>query len=151
MRPPRALWPSTRSATGETPNQFAADAYDGVYIIYEAIQAAGVTADMSNEEICDALIAAMGDLSIVGLTSAGSEMTWDENGAVSKDPAAVIIENGTYVTPLIRQSEQTGRAAGVFRQPPCVSMAETTAGSGRVFRPGIDIRIGESLWNFCPI
>ena len=84
---------------GETPNQFAADAYDGVYIIYEAIQAAGVTADMSNEEICDALIAAMGDLSVVGLTSAGSEMTWDENGAVSKDPAAVIIENGTYVTP----------------------------------------------------
>ena len=84
---------------GETPNQFAADAYDGIYIIYEAIQAAGVTADMSNEEICDALIAAMGDLSIVGLTSAGSEMTWDDNGAVSKDPAAVVIENGTYVTP----------------------------------------------------
>ena len=87
------------SRFGGTPNQFAADAYDGIYIIYEAIQAAGVTADMSNEEICDALIAAMGDLSIVGLTSAGSEMTWDENGAVSKDPAAVIIENGTYVTP----------------------------------------------------
>ena len=88
-----------QSRHGEIPNQFAADAYDGVYIIYEAIQAAGVTADMSNEEICDALIAAMGDLSVVGLTSAGSEMTWDENGAVSKDPAAVIIENGTYVTP----------------------------------------------------
>ena len=69
------------------------------YQNHEAIQAAGVTADMSNEEICDALIAAMGDLSIVGLTSAGSEMTWDDNGAVSKDPAAVIIENGTYVTP----------------------------------------------------
>ena len=84
---------------GGTPNQFAADAYDGIYILYNAIQAAGVTADMSNEEICDALIAAMGDLSIVGLTSAGSEMTWDDNGAVSKDPAAVIIENGTYVTP----------------------------------------------------
>ena len=84
---------------GEIPNQFAADAYDAVYIVYEAIQAAGVTADMSNEEICDALIAAMGDLSIVGLTSAGSEMTWDDNGAVSKDPTAVIIEGGTYVTP----------------------------------------------------
>ena len=88
-----------QSRYGETPNQFAADAYDAVYIIYEAIQAAGVTADMSNEEICDALIAAMGELSVVGLTSAGSEMTWDENGAVSKDPAAVIIENGVYVTP----------------------------------------------------
>ena len=83
----------------EIPNQFAADAYDAVYIVYEAIQAAGVTADMSNEEICDALIAAMGDLSVVGLTSAGSEMTWDDNGAVSKDPTAVVIEGGTYVTP----------------------------------------------------
>ena len=84
---------------GGIPNQFAADAYDGIYIIYEAIKAAGVTADMSNEEICDGLISAMGQLSLVGLTSAGSEMTWDDNGAVSKDPAAVIIENGTYVTP----------------------------------------------------
>ena len=84
---------------GGVPNQFAADAYDGIYILYNAIQAAGITADMSNEEICDGLIAAMGELSLVGLTSAGSEMTWDDNGAVSKDPAAVIIENGTYVTP----------------------------------------------------
>ncbi len=88
-----------QEAYGETPNQFGADAYDAIYTLYQAIQAAGVTADMSNEEICDALIAAMGDLSLVGLTSAGSEMTWDENGAVNKDPAAVIIENGTYVTP----------------------------------------------------
>ena len=88
-----------QEAYGGTPNQFGADAYDAIYTLYQAIQAAGVTADMSNEEICDALIAAMGDLSVVGLTSAGSEMTWDENGAVSKDPAAVIIENGTYVTP----------------------------------------------------
>ena len=70
-----------------------------MYILYEAIKAAGVTADQSAEEICDALIAAMGDLSVVGLTSAGSAMTWDDNGAVSKDPTAVIIENGTYVTP----------------------------------------------------
>ena len=84
---------------GEIPNQFGADAYDAVYVLYEAIQAAGVTADMSTEEICDALIAVMPTLSVTGLTSAGSEMTWDDNGAVSKDPAAVIIENGTYVTP----------------------------------------------------
>ena len=84
---------------GETPNQFAADAYDAVYILYEAIKASGVTPDMSNEEICDGLIQAMGDLSVVGLTSAGSEMTWDDNGAVSKDPAAVVIKDGTYVTP----------------------------------------------------
>ena len=88
-----------QEAHGEIPNQFGADAYDAVYVLYEAIQAAGVTADMSTEEICDALIDVMLTLSVVGLTSAGSEMTWDENGAVSKDPTAVIIENGTYVTP----------------------------------------------------
>ena len=88
-----------QEAYGETPNQFAADAYDAIYTLYQAIQAAGVTADMSNEEICDALIEVMPTISVTGLTSAGSEMTWDANGAVSKDPTAVIIENGTYVTP----------------------------------------------------
>ena len=88
-----------QEAYGEIPNQFGADAYDAFYILYEAIQAAGVTADMAQEDLCDALIAAMGDLSVVGLTSAGSEMTWDENGAVSKDPTAVVIQDGVYVTP----------------------------------------------------
>ena len=88
-----------QEAYGEIPNQFGADAYDAIYTLYQAIQAAGVTADMSNEEICDALIEVMPTLAVTGLTSAGSEMTWDENGAVSKDPTAVIIENGTYVTP----------------------------------------------------
>ena len=83
----------------EIPNQFAADAYDAVYILYEAIKAAGVTADMDRAEMCDALIAAMGDLAVVGITSAGSEMTWDENGAVSKEPTAVVIQDGAYVTP----------------------------------------------------
>ena len=67
---------------GEIPNQFGADAYDAIYTLYQAIQAAGVTADMSNEEICDALIEVMPTLAVTGLTSAGSEMTWDENGAV---------------------------------------------------------------------
>ena len=88
-----------QEAYGEIPNQFGADAYDAIYTLYQAIQAAGVTADMSNEEICDALIEVMPTLAVTGLTSAGSEMTWDANGAVSKDPTAVIIENGTYVTP----------------------------------------------------
>ena len=84
---------------GEIPNQFGADAYDAIYTLYQAIQAAGVTADMSNEEICDALIEVMPTLAVTGLTSAGSEMTWDASGAVSKDPTAVVIKNGTYVTP----------------------------------------------------
>ena len=40
---------------GGTPNQFAADAYDGVYAIKAAIDQAGVTPDMSASDICDAL------------------------------------------------------------------------------------------------
>ena len=84
---------------GEIPNQFGADAYDAVYTLYAAIQAAGVTADMSAADICEALIEVMPTISVTGLTSAGAEMTWDSNGAVSKDPTAVVIRDGAYVTP----------------------------------------------------
>jgi branched-chain amino acid transport system substrate-binding protein len=82
---------------GETPNQFAADGYDCVYVIYEAIQAAGCTGDMSAAEICEALIAAMPTISVDGLTGEG--MTWAATGEVSKAPMAVVIKDGVYVTP----------------------------------------------------
>ena len=82
---------------GETPNQFAADGYDAVYVIYEAIQAAGVTSDMSTEDICEALIAVMPTISVDGLTGQG--MTWSATGEVSKAPMAVVIKDGVYVTP----------------------------------------------------
>ena len=82
---------------GETPNQFAADGYDAVYIIYEALQAAGCSGDMSAEEICEAIVAVMPTISVDGLTGQG--MTWAESGEVSKAPMAVVIKDGVYVTP----------------------------------------------------
>ena len=82
---------------GETPNQFAADAYDGVYIVYEALKSAGCTADMSPSEICEALVGVMTTLSVDGLTGQG--MTWSANGEVAKAPMAVVIKDGVYVTP----------------------------------------------------
>ena len=82
---------------GDTPNQFAADAYDAVYILKAALEAAECTPDMSSTDICEAVVAVMPTLSVDGLTGAG--MTWDASGAVSKDPMAVVIENGTYVLP----------------------------------------------------
>ena len=85
------------AAYGETPNQFAADAYDAVYIIYEALMAAGCTADMSYSEICEKLVAVMPTLTYTGLTGVG--LTWNTAGEVTKDPLAVVIENGVYVTP----------------------------------------------------
>ncbi len=83
-------------AYGEVPNQFAADAYDAVYIIYECLTSAGCTPDMSVSEICEALKGEIVKLSYTGLT--GSDMTWAPSGEVSKMPTAVIIENGVYVT-----------------------------------------------------
>ncbi len=82
---------------GETPNQFAADGYDCVYVIKAALEAAGATADMSAADICDAIVAVMPTISMDGLTGTG--MTWDASGAVSKAPMAVVIEKGVYVLP----------------------------------------------------
>lgn len=79
---------------GETPNQFAADGYDAVYTIKAAAEQAGITADMSNEEICTALSAAMTQIKVDGLTGAG--ITWDASGEPTKAPKAVIIKNGVY-------------------------------------------------------
>ena len=80
---------------GIAPNQFAADAYDVAYAIAQACELAGVTGDMSAEDICAAMIEQFTAMSFDGLTGQG--MTWDAEGAVSKLPMAVRIENGVYV------------------------------------------------------
>ena len=80
---------------GEIPNQFAADAYDVVYAYAQACEAAGITADMSAEEICDAMIAQFTTMTFNGLTGEG--MTWGADGTVTKSPKGMIIENGAYV------------------------------------------------------
>mgnify|MGYP002460570721 CR=1 FL=1 len=82
---------------GETPNQFAADAYDCVYAYKMALEAAGCTPDMSNEELCDALIATFPTITLTGLTGDGAGITWDASGEVSKSPKGMVIENGAYV------------------------------------------------------
>ena len=80
---------------GETPNQFAADAYDCVYAYKQALEAAGATPDMSAEELCDLMIQQFTSMTFNGLT--GENMTWDATGAVSKSPKGMVIENGAYV------------------------------------------------------
>ena len=83
-----------QKAYGEIPIQFAADAYDGIYILVAAAAKAGITSDMEPEEVCDLMIAAMQEISVDGLTGS---MTWDESGAVTKTPMAATIVNGEYV------------------------------------------------------
>ena len=80
---------------GETPNQFAADAYDAIYTIKAAIEKSGATPDMDASAICDAMKGAMTQISVDGLT--GAAMTWTAEGEVGKTPKAVEIKDGVYV------------------------------------------------------
>ncbi len=81
---------------GDTPNQFAADAYDAVYAIKAAAEKENVTPDMSISDMCEALKKGFTEISVDGLTSNG--MTWERNGEPTKEPKAVVIQNGTYVS-----------------------------------------------------
>ena len=83
-----------KELAGTNPNQFAADAYDTVYAIYNALVNAGATADMSAQDIGELLLAQFqGGYSYSGLT--GSDMTWDATGAVVKAPLAFQVKDGT--------------------------------------------------------
>ena len=82
---------------GETPNQFAADGYDCIYALKQALETAGCTPDMSAQEINDALIEVFPTITFTGLTGDGEGITWDSTGAVSKAPKGMIIQDGAYV------------------------------------------------------
>jgi len=80
---------------GTNPNQFAADAYDSIYAIYQALNNIGV----DKIESCDLyaeMINQFLTMSFDGLT--GTNMKWAENGEVSKLPKCVVIKDGVYVT-----------------------------------------------------
>ncbi len=94
---------SYEAAYGTTPIQFAADGYDCVYAIYDALlfyaeKNGGLdVTDMTYSELCEILISVFtdADFSFDGLTGEG--MVWNAAGEVNKDPKAVVIENGVYV------------------------------------------------------
>ena len=67
---------SFEDAYGETPIQFAADAYDAMYILKAAMEGA------------------MTKIKVDGLT--GTNMTWTEDGEPEKDPKAVQVVDGAY-------------------------------------------------------
>ncbi len=85
-----------QEAFGDIPNQFAADAYDAVYVLAEICAAAGITPETSPEEVCELLIAAITaeGYHYDGITG---DMQWATDGTVNKLPQAVTIVNGEYV------------------------------------------------------
>ena len=79
---------------GETPNQFAADAYDAVYAIKAAAEKGDVAPSDGVSGICDKMKAAMQEITVDGLTGEG--MNWAADGTVNKAPKAMEIKNGAY-------------------------------------------------------
>ncbi len=78
---------------GEAPNQFAADGYDAVMIIYEAMKAAGVNdVKISAADLAELLrpVLTGGTFKYDGLTGKG--MTWTVEGSCEKDPQVVIVD-----------------------------------------------------------
>lgn len=81
---------------GDTPNQFAADSYDAIYAIKAAVEKENITPDMSVSDICDKMEKGMTEITLDGLTS--KSMTWEASGEPNKEPKAVVIKDGTYVS-----------------------------------------------------
>ncbi len=82
---------------GEIPNQFAADAYDCVWALYEACTKAQIDpANISNTDLCAKMVEQFTGMTFDGLTGQG--MTWAATGEVNKSPMAVIIKDGAYAS-----------------------------------------------------
>ena len=82
------------TAYNDTPNQFAADAYDAVYAIKAAAEKGDVAPSDGVSGICDKMKAAMQENTVDGLTGEG--MNWAADGTVNKAPKAMEIKNGAY-------------------------------------------------------
>ena len=82
------------TAYNDTPNQFAADAYDAVYAIKAAAEKGDVAPSDGVSGICDKMKAAMQEITVNGLTGEG--MNWAADGTVNKAPKAMEIKNGAY-------------------------------------------------------
>lgn len=71
----------------ETPDQFAADAYDAIYVIKAAIEKAG---EMDNDKI----IQAMTEIEVDGVTG---QMSFTADGEPDKVANFAVIQNGEYI------------------------------------------------------
>ena len=73
-----------QEAYGATPDQFAADAYDAIYVIKAAVEKAGSTSGV-------ALASALTSLTVEGVTGV---MTWTADGNTNKPASAILYYDG---------------------------------------------------------
>ena len=88
---PKAFVAAYKAKYGSEPDQFAADGYDAIYAIYNAMKAAGIKdADIEPSELCEAVKKAI-TASTFKLEGATGVMTWDASGACTKVPQIVAV------------------------------------------------------------
>jgi branched-chain amino acid transport system substrate-binding protein len=79
------------------PDQFAADAYDAVYVIKAAIEKAGLTVEdtgLTAKELGNKLVPVMTQIEVDGLTG---KMTFSASGEPTKSAKVAQIKDGKYV------------------------------------------------------
>lgn len=86
-------------AYGATPDQFAADAYDAVYTVKAAVEAAGGSTSGTD------LAAVMTSLTVEGVTGT---MTWNADGNTNKAASAILYKNGVGALFGQNAAESTG-------------------------------------------
>ncbi len=83
-----------QEAYDAVPDRYAADAYDAVYAIAEALKKAGITPDnVDNEDFNKKMISAMTKITVNGITGT---MSWTTDGETTRPASVKIIKNGKY-------------------------------------------------------
>lgn len=78
----------------EVPDQFAADGYDAIYAIAEALKQAEVTPENMDEATFNSkMVAAMTKISVNGVTG---KMSWTADGESAKEAKVITVKSGVY-------------------------------------------------------
>ncbi|MBQ5781777.1 MAG: ABC transporter substrate-binding protein [Oscillospiraceae bacterium] len=91
--PTKSFTAAYKAKYGYTPDQFAADAYDAVYALCEAMEHAGTSPE--DADFNEKMVAAMTEIEVVGTTGT---MKWTPAGEPDKNATAVVIVDGVYVS-----------------------------------------------------
>ncbi len=87
-----------------SPDRYAADAYDGVYAIAEALKKAGITPDnVDDDDFNEKMISAMTKITVNGVTGS---MSWTTDGETTRPASVKVIQKGKYA-PYAKEEQGT--------------------------------------------
>ncbi len=89
-----------REAYQQAPDRYAAEAYDGVYALAEAMKKAGITPEnVDNDDFHRKMVAAMTKITVNGVTGT---MSWTADGETTRSAVVKVVKDGVY-TPFIKE------------------------------------------------